>query len=91
MIDFIKGAKRPHRHIWLSKEAKHDITVWARFLDEFNGRAFFLNQKRETSYSMKLFTDADGSTEGYGAMFGDHWFYGAWPDPWKSFNIYIAF
>ena len=35
---------------------------------------------------MKLFTDAAGS-KGYGANFGDHWFYGAWPESWKSFNI----
>ena len=35
---------------------------------------------------MNLFTDALGS-KGFGAMFGNHWFYGAWPEWWKSFNI----
>ena len=45
-----------------------------------------MDDKWETSCSMKLFTDAAGS-KGYGAIFGNHWFYGAWPESWKSFNI----
>ena len=86
MIDLTRGAKRPHHRIRITKEAKHDIKVWLNFLDEFNGKAFFLDDKWETSCSMKLFTDAAGS-KGYGAIFGTHWFYGAWPESWKSFNI----
>ena len=79
MIDLTRGEKRPHHRIQLTKEAKHDIKVWLNFLDKFNGTAFFLDDKWETSYSMKLFTDAAGS-KGYGAIFGNHWFYGAWPE-----------
>lgn len=35
---------------------------------------------------LKLYTDAVGS-KGYGAIFGRHWFYGEWPDSWKTINI----
>ena len=86
MIDLTKGAKRPQHRIRLTKEVKNDIAVWLTFLDEFNGRAFFLHEKWGASSSLKLFTDTAGS-RGYGAIFGKHWFYGAWPDSWKSMNI----
>ena len=39
-----------------------------------------------TSKNPKLYTDAAGSL-GYRAVFGMHWFYGSWPEKWKSFNI----
>ena len=78
MIDLTttRGVKRPQHHIRLTKEAKHDIKVWLNFLDEFNGRAFFLDDRWETSCSMKFFIVAAGS-KGYGAIFGNQWFYGA--------------
>ena len=47
---------------------------------------FFLNQNWITNSSLQLYTDASGSF-GYGAVFRDQWFYGPWPDSWKSFNI----
>ena len=82
MIDLTKGARRLHHHIRLIKEVKHDIAVWLTFLGQFNGRTFFLHEKWETSSSLQLYTDAAGS-KGYGAIFGKHWFCGAW----KSLNI----
>ena len=38
--------------------------------------------------SLNLYTDAAGSL-GYGGIFGSKWFFGAWPDDWKNFNITI--
>ena len=75
MIDLTKGAKHLHHRIRLSKEAKSDMATWLTFLDRFNGKAFFLEDKWEKSSSLKLFTDAAGS-KGYGAIFGQHWFCG---------------
>ena len=86
MIDLTRGAKRPYHRIRLSKEAKSDIATWLTFLDQFNGKTFFLDDKWETSSSVELFTDAAGS-KGYGAIFGKHWFCGAWPASWTSLNI----
>ena len=86
MIDLTKGAKRPYHRIRLSKEAKYDMVTWLTFLDKFNGKTFFLDDRWDTSSSLDLFTDAAGS-KGYGAIFGKHWFCGAWPASWTSLNI----
>jgi len=64
LIDLTIGVTKPHHHIRTSKGAKLDIMLWLRFLDEFNGRSFF------------LCTDAAGSI-GFAATFGSHWFHGA--------------
>ena len=86
MIDLTVGVRCPHHHIRLTKESRQDIEVWLRFLESFNGRSFFLDERWENSSSLELFTDAAGS-KGYGAIFGTHWLCGAWPQPWQSLNI----
>lgn len=86
MIDLTKGAQRPYHRTRLSKEAKSDMVTWLTFLDKFNGKTFFLDDRWDTSSSLDLFTDAAGS-KGYGAIFGKHWFCGAWPASWTSLNI----
>ena len=86
MIDLTRGAKRPYHRIRLSKEAKSDMATWLTFLDKFNGKTFFLDDKWETSSSLELYTDAAGS-KGYGAIFGKRWFCGAWPASWTTLNI----
>ena len=62
------------------------MEVWLKFLREFNGRSFFLDDKWNTSPPLELYTDAAGS-KGYGAIFGPHWFFGSFTDQWQSFNI----
>lgn len=66
--------------------ARADIKPWLSFLDNFNVRAFFLSDRWETSATLQLYIDAAGS-KGYGAVLGFHWFYGAWPGLWRSFNV----
>ena len=62
------------------------MEVWLKFLREFNGRSFFLDDKWNTSPPLELYTDAPGS-KGYGAIFGPHWFFGSFTDQLQSFNI----
>ena len=38
--------------------------------------------------SLRLFTDAAGA-QGFGAVFGSHWCYGAWPKEWLGLNIAV--
>ena len=38
--------------------------------------------------SLQLFTDAAGA-QGFGAVFGSHWCYGAWPKEWLGHNIAV--
>ena len=86
MIDLTKGIQRPHHRIRLTKETKYDIQVWLSFLQNFNGKTFFYTELWEASNPSEVFTDAAGS-KGYGAIFGKHWFFGAWPETWKLLNI----
>ena len=86
MIDLIKGVSERHHYIRLSRAAKLDIMLWLRFLDDFNGRSFFLSDVWETPQSLQLYTDVAGSI-GFGAVFDRHWLHGTWPNQWKSYNI----
>ena len=86
MISLTVGVHRAHHRIRLSKGTKHDIMVWLNFLSTFNGRSFFYHDIWETSSFIELYTDAAGS-KGYGAILGQHWFFGPFSDTWQSFNI----
>lgn len=86
MIDLTVGVRRAHHRIRLSKGTKHDITVWLNFLSTFNGRSFFHHDTWKTSSFIELYTDVAGS-KGYGAILGQHWFFGPFPETWQSFNI----
>ena len=88
LIDLTKGVKFPHHFIRLNKSSKADLGLWQSFLDDFNGRSFFLNDAWHDSLSLNLYTDAAGSL-GYGGIFRSVWFFGAWPDDWKQLNITI--
>lgn len=86
LIDLTKGIRLPHHRIRITKACRRDLLVWLQFLRDFNGRTFFLDEPWQNSTPLTLYTDAAGS-KGYGALFGRHWFYGEWPDNWKSLNI----
>ena len=77
-----------YHHIRLSKGSKQDLLLCIRFLDEFNGKSFFLEDSWETSHTLELYTDTAGSI-GFGAVFGKHWFGGELPVTWKSYNIAV--
>ena len=85
LVDLTIGLKRPGHFVRVSKEVKADLFTWQQFFQEYNGKSFFLNEKRENSVSLQLFTDAAGA-HGFGAVFGSHWCYGEWPKTW---NIYL--
>ena len=86
LIDLTIGITRPQHFIRLTRALKSDMCTWLAFLSNFNGSYFFLNHNWINNSSLQLYTDASGSF-GYGAVFKDQWFYGPWPDSWKSFNI----
>ena len=72
----------------MNKSSKADLALWQSFLDDFNGRSFFLNDAWHDSLSLNLYTDAAGCL-GYGGIFESEWFFGAWPDEWKQLDITI--
>ena len=58
----------------------------ALFPTNFNSKTFFYTEQWDSDSSLELFSDGAGS-KGYGAIFGKHWFFGAWPDAWIKLNI----
>ena len=87
-IDLTKGIACASHFIRLSRSVKADLNMWKSFLDDFNGRSFFLADNWSTSCSFNLYTDAAAGC-GFGAIFGRFWSYGEWLDQWKTLNIVI--
>ena len=85
LIDLTRGIRRPHFKIRLNKDAKSDLIVWLSFLEQYNGRTFFLDERMSAS-RYEITSDVAGS-KGYGALFNTHWFFGSWPESWQSLNI----
>ena len=88
LIDLTIGISRPQHFIKLTRSVKSDMRTWLAFLSNFNGSSFFLTRNWITNPSLQLYTDASGSFA-YEAVFRDKWFYGPWPDSWKSMNIAV--
>ena len=88
LIDLTVGVKRPQHLVRLNSAVKSDFRVWLTFLSDFNGCSFFMHEGWLTSSTLHLYTDASGSL-GFGAVFGDKWCYGEWPESWKSYNIAV--
>ena len=88
LIDLTIGIKSQHHFIRVSKEVKKDLNLWLSFLSNFNGKSFFIDDIWQLSNNINLFTDASGAL-GFGAVFGNHWCYGKWPDNWVNTNIAI--
>ena len=88
LIDLTIGVRSPNHYIRLNREVKYDLNLWLSFLSDFNGTSFFLEDGWFSSNALKLYTDASGAL-GFGAVFGQHWCYGEWPEGWAHRNIAI--
>ena len=87
LISLTKGLRRPHHRVRLSASAKEDMRMWLTFIEQYNGKSLFLSDRWESSVSLKFFTDA--SNLGYGAIFQDRWFWGAWPESFQGYHITV--
>ena len=72
LIEITRGLRKPHHRVRVTRSAKADMQMWLRFIEEFNGKSFFLEDKWENSVNIKLNTDA--SNIRYGRIFGKRWF-----------------
>lgn len=77
LIDLTKNMTNPFHFVRLTREARADILAWKIFIDSFNGKSVFLDDKWVSSDHLKLYTDASGSI-GYAAVFGSWWFADKW-------------
>lgn len=88
LIDLTIGLRKPHHRRRITDQVKEDLTVWARFLNEYNGRSFFISDRFLSSATLHFFTDAS-TTRGFGAVFGSHWTFGPWLEEFQSYNIAV--
>jgi hypothetical protein len=86
LINLTLGVTKPHYRIRLTKGTKDDMILWLTFLSQFNGKCLFLPSAWTSSDTLHLYTDSSASI-GYGAVFGNRWFYGRWNDIWRHQNI----
>lgn len=79
MLDVLCCFRDRTHPIRLNVEFKKDLQWWDRFLGQWNGVSFWLFPGVPTITDVHVSTDASG-TIGYGAIYGNKWFAGAW-DP----------
>lgn len=86
LIDLTMGVEQPYHYVRLGKATNEDMQLWLSFLDKYNGKSMFLNDRFLSSDTLALYTDSAQSL-GYGAVYGKQWLYGEFPTDWKQFNI----
>ena len=87
LIDSTRAIKKPRHKCRIYKSHK-DLQVWLNFLENHNGRCFFLSEKFISNHDLKLYTDS--SKIGFAGIFRDRWFAGEWPSMWwKCQNIML--
>jgi hypothetical protein len=60
----------------ITRSARADVLWWRQLMRQWNGHSILYELQWQKSDKLRLTTDACGT--GFGAMFGDRWFAGAW-------------
>ena len=88
MYDLCRGASRPHHRVTLTKAARLDLRAWQFLLSSFNGRSVLESRRWDREPGITLETDAAGSI-GIGAVCGNAWLSGSWPDQLRDADICV--
>ena len=85
----LKGILSHHGDCYrtISAEAREDLEVWKSFLEEIPPTRHF-RMLTPSAPTMVIYTDAS-QTVGFGAVWGQEWFAGEWPQDWKTLNIAV--
>lgn len=86
LYDLTIGVSCPNHFIRLNKQARADLQMWHKFMQQFNGRCMFLHDQWLASDSLNLYTDS-ASTVGCAGVFGSLWFAERWSDDFKQNHI----
>ena len=71
--------------IHITRDMKLDLELWLHFLQNFNGKSFFIHPVTVTSADVHFYSDACGYAAG--AYYGSHWFYILFPQSWVDMSI----
>ena len=77
IINLTRGVPHRFHHIRLNHDFSKDIAMWEVFLDQWNGRSFFLDSSVTPTPELEMYTDA-ASSVGFGGYFSGKWFQGQW-------------
>ena len=77
LISLSTTVKQLHHHIKLSEECRLDISMWLKFLNQWNGISFFLNDMITYTADIELFTDATDTA--FAGLYGNKWFQDYFP------------
>lgn len=88
LTDLTKKVSKPNHRFTLTRESRKDIQAWLLFLQSFNGKQLLVEQRWVHNTALHLHTDASGNI-GFGAIFGSHWLYSAWPP--KLAHLHITY
>jgi len=86
MINLTVKVSEHQQYLYLTEETKADMKIWLSFLENYNGKSMFLNDTFLSSGTLELNTDA-AQSKGYSGVYRSQWFYGSFPDDWKTLNI----
>ena len=81
-----RGPPISTRKIRVTNEIRNDLNIWKYLLTHFNG-SLIIKEINWNTPDFKIFSDASGN--GYGAVCGDQWICGTFPDIWHDKAIAI--
>ena len=88
LINATCGLTKPFHHLRVTKVMKQDLDMWLRFFDNYNGISIFHDRFWVSNADVELFTDsAAGEGLGFGAIYGNQWTHGIWPESWHSSGL----
>ena len=88
LIKLSTTAKKLSHHVHLNN-CRSDLAMWSKFLTEWNGISFFINDNITVAADIRLFTDATPSS--FGGFFDNRWFQGNFPSSILDEQLSMAF
>lgn len=79
LLNIAHSVKELHHHVSITAGCRQDLVMWCRYLEQWNGISFFIDDNFITASDYNLFTDASSKC-GFGGYFQNRWFQGVWPD-----------
>ena len=88
LINSTCGVTKSYHHIKIKSGMRKDLSMWLKFLSDFNGISMFNDSFWSFNTDICLHTDSSAATgHGFGAMFGSQWTIGIWPQYWHDSGL----
>ncbi|XP_053098810.1 uncharacterized protein LOC128322103 isoform X1 [Hemicordylus capensis] len=85
LCDLTVGVRAPHHRVRITEGVRADLALWEAFLTDFNGVAFW-RQDRLLETDLQVHSDAAGGI-GFGVYFRGRWCSARWPMEWVRRGI----